>query len=249
MQIKKAFCLIGLIALTSVSAWSQGTYSTNFPLTENPLNESGKWISGTTGLDWTNCRTTAGFCFGTQPGNATGNQRYADSIAVLTGTWSQAQSAQATLLVPNADPGGSDNVFEEVEIHLLVTVTPHNIVGYEANLSVTPNNGYVQIGRWDGPLDVSKDVLGNAANVPAGKTGDVFKATFTPPNHLQVYINGVQVTEWFDPSPLTTGSPGIGFFLQGATGVNANYGFSSFSATDGTTPVPTPLAPQNLRVM
>jgi hypothetical protein len=239
MQIKKVFCLIGLIALTSVSVWSQATYSTNFPLTENPINESGKWISGTTGLDWTNCRTTPGFAFGTMPGNAGGNARYADSIAVLTGAWGQSQTAQATLYVPN--PVTSFGIFEEVELHVLTTIAPHSIVGYEANLSVNTADGYVQIGRWGGPLNQG-NVLGNSRACAPGKTGDVFKLVFTPPDYLAVYVNNNLVVDWHDPSPLTTGNPGLGFFLQGvkrfferglaAADVNANYGFSSFSATD-----------------
>ena len=43
---------LALVALTPLFAWSQGTYTTNFPLTENPILENGNWINGgTTGLD------------------------------------------------------------------------------------------------------------------------------------------------------------------------------------------------------
>jgi len=30
----------------------------------------------------------------------------------------------------------------------------------------------------------------------------------------------------------TSGNPGIGFFLRGTTGVNGDYGFTSFTAMD-----------------
>ena len=36
----------------------------------------------------------------------------------------------------------------------------------------------------------------------------------------------------------TSGSPGIGVFLQGATGLDADYGFSNFTATDQEVPLP-----------
>src|SRR3977135_3659907 len=60
------------------------TYFTNFPATENPMSESSNWINGgTTGLSWTNVRTTTNKGFGTQPGNS--SNPFDDSIAVLTG--------------------------------------------------------------------------------------------------------------------------------------------------------------------
>ena len=42
----------------------------------------------------------------------------------------------------------------------------------------------------------------------------------------------------------STGSPGMGFYLQNATGKNGDYGFTSFTASDGGLPPPT-----NLRVV
>ena len=37
---------LGLLAFLPVMAWSQGTYTTNFPSTENPISEGGRWING-----------------------------------------------------------------------------------------------------------------------------------------------------------------------------------------------------------
>ena len=35
------------------------TYTTNFPLTENPISEAGNWINGgSVGFDWSNVSTT-----------------------------------------------------------------------------------------------------------------------------------------------------------------------------------------------
>ena len=49
-------------ALT-VTATTGNFYTTNFPLTENPISESGKWINGGV-AGWLNVRTTPGHVFG-----------------------------------------------------------------------------------------------------------------------------------------------------------------------------------------
>jgi hypothetical protein len=221
---------VGLLALVPTLAWSQGTYTTNFPLTENPISESGHWINGgTTGLDWTNVRTTPGMAFGTMPGNATGNSVYADSTAVLSGTWGPTQTVQATVSVISTP---SSSVSAEVELRLRTTITAHSITGYEVNCSVRTGNGYLQIVRWNGPL-------GNFTYLPGGPAvqcvnGDVLKATISG-SAITVYLNGVQMAQATD-STYTSGSPGIGFYLQGGTSaLNSNFGFSSFTATDGST--------------
>jgi hypothetical protein len=224
---------LGLAGLMPVFAWSQGTYTSNFPLTENPISESGKWINGgVTGLDWTNIRTTSGFAFGTQSGTATGVATYADATAVLAGTWGPNQTVQATVAVTNAS--GSSSVFEEVELRLRTTITANTITGYEINCSVStnPGNFYCQIVRWNGPLGSFKQLNGTGLHCV---NGDVLKATISG-STITAYLNGVQVLQATD-NTYTSGSPGIGFFLQGASGLNANYGFSNFTATDGSTQV------------
>src|SRR5262249_45748237 len=65
-------------ASTTASATTQasggginGSYSTTFPLTENPISEGGSWTNGgATGLGWANVQTTPGLSFGTGPVNA-----------------------------------------------------------------------------------------------------------------------------------------------------------------------------------
>ena len=49
-------------------------------------------------------------------------------------------------------------------------------------------------------------------------------------NVITSYINGVAVLQVTD-NTYTNGTPGIGFYLQNGTGVNADYGFSTFTAT------------------
>jgi hypothetical protein len=212
---------------TPNSTPATGTYSTSFPLMENPISENGNWINGgVQGLSWTNVRTTGGSAVGTMPGNASGNAQYADSTAVLTGNWGPNQTVQGTIAVTSAS--GASGVFEEVELRVRTTITAYSIKGYEINCSVStnPNNYYLQIVRWNGPINNWTQLAGTELH---GVNGSVLKATISG-NTITAYLNGAQVLQVND-NTYTSGSPGIGFFLQGATGLNANYGFSSFSAS------------------
>jgi hypothetical protein len=204
-------------------------YHTNFPLTENPISEGGRWINGqSAGIDWTNVQTTPRLAFGTMPGDAEYPYQYADSTAVLTGRWGGNQTVQATLSVPN--PSGTAGVFEEVELRVRTTIAAHSITGYEINCSVNTNDPYLQVVKWNGPL---ADFTYLDARSTGCANGDVLKATVTGAGSstIAVYKNGKQILTVVDSNgPFTSGSPGIGFFLQGATGLNAGYGFREFRA-------------------
>jgi hypothetical protein len=50
-------------------------------------------------------------------------------------------------------------------------------------------------------------------------------------NVISVYVNGVQTLQVTD-DPYKDGSPGMGFYLQGATRGHDDYGFTSFEASD-----------------
>lgn len=215
--------------LIPVCAWSQRTYTTNFSLAEKPISESGNWINGgVTGLDWANVETTLGRAFGTQTGTSKGAAVYDDSTAVLAGNWAPNQTVQATISVTSASV--SSSVYEEVELRLRTTVSAHSTTGYEVNCSVSGSfkNHYLQIVRWNGPLGSFTEL---GATTQHGVNGDVLKATISG-STITAYLNGVQVLQATD-STYSSGSPGVGFFLQGASGLNANYGFSNFTATDG----------------
>ena len=198
------------------------SYSTNFSLTENPISEGGNWINGgSTGLDWSNVRTTSGLAFGTESGSG----GYDDSTAVLSGSWKPDQMAQATVHTVNQN----SSIFEEVELRLRTTITAHSLTGYEVNFRCTSDGSqYVQIVRWNGPFGSFSYV--NANSGPGLHNGDVVKATIIG-STITVYINGSQVVQGTDGN-FTSGSPGIGFFLEGASGVNADFGFTNFTASE-----------------
>jgi len=229
------------LAFLSSAEVIAGTYTTNFPSAENPISENASWIGGkTSGLDWSDFRSTPGLAFGKQPGNS--SPPYDDSIALLTGTWGPTQTVQATVKTVNQN----ESLFEEVELFLRGTVSAHSITGYECLFSArSSSNAYVQIVRWNGPLANFTYVAQTSGSSMALHNGDTIKCTING-STIIAYINGVQKLQGTD-STYSSGNPGIGAYLQNATGVNGDYGFTSFTASDGVDTVP-PGAPQNLRV-
>ena len=238
MTLPRASLGIFLLALAFlvVAGAEARTYTTNFPLTENPISEGGNWINGgTVGLDWTNVSTTPGLAIGRDPGTT----NYDDSTALLTGSWGPNQTVSATVYTVNQN----DQIFEEIEIRLRSTLSAHRCTGYEVNFSArSSSNAYVQIVRWNGALGDFTELDGRQGSAYGIRTGDVVKATIVG-NVITAYINNVQVLQVTD-NTFSTGSPGMGFYLQNATGKNGDYGFTSFTASDGGLPPPT-----NLRVV
>jgi chitodextrinase len=204
------------------------SYTTTFPLTENPISEGGWWINGATvGLDWTNVYSAPGLAIGLQ----SGENGYDDATAVLSGTWGADQTAEATVFTANQD----DSIFEEVELRLRTTISAHQITGYEINFGLrTGESAYAQIVRWNGAWGDFTLLDANGGSQYALQTGDVVKATIVG-NVITAYINGVPVLQVTDDT-FTSGSPGIGFYLEGATGVNGDYGFTRFSAVSNAPP-------------
>jgi hypothetical protein len=203
-------------------------YTTRFPLTENPISEGGQWVNGRQeGLDWADVCTRAGFAFGTESGTAQGAARYDDSTALLTGVWRPDQMAQATVRIVNQD----EELYEEVELRLRSALSAHKATGYEILFRcLKTDNAYAEIVRWNGPLG-DFTYLTRARGVQYGVAdGDVVKATIIG-NVITAYINGVQMLQATDDT-YASGSPGIGFFLEGASGMNADYGFTEFMASD-----------------
>jgi hypothetical protein len=198
-------------------------YTTTFPLTENPISEHKVWINGgVTGLNWTNVRTTPGLAFGTETGSA----GFDDSIAILTGTWGPDQTVMATVHSVNQQTG---NIFEEVELLLRFEITAHLARGYEVNFRCTHDGTqYTQVVRWEGPLGSFSYITSLAG--PGISNGDTVKATIVG-SLITVYINNVAIfsvndTKWKD------GNPGMAFFLRGPAGLNSDYGFTSYTASD-----------------
>lgn len=212
------------------------SYTTNFPLTENPILEGGRWINGgSVGLDWTNVSTTPGIAIGHQVG-----ADFTDATALLSGAWNADQQAVATIYAPVALNEACAN---EVELRLRSSVSAHNNRGYEVGFKVSQSSSaYLIIVRWNGALGDFTMLRYSSGSQYGVKHGDVISATLVG-NVITAYKNGVQMGQVTD-NTFANGSPGMGFDLDnapaGCAGTNGNYGFSSFTATDvGTVPAPT----------
>jgi len=210
------------------------TYTTSFTSTEDPFSENGRWIGGkTVGLAWSDFQSVPGLAFGKQPGTSPGV--YDDAIALLTGTWGPNQTVQATVKTVNQN----DSFVEELEIRLRSTVTANSSTGYECNFSARRSaNAYVQIVRWNGAFGDFTPLDGRGGSSMALRNGDTITCTING-STITAYINGVQKLQVFD-STFSSGNPGIGAFLQNATGLNGDYGFTSFTASDGLAAPPSP---------
>ncbi|HKV75109.1 MAG TPA: hypothetical protein VJN95_11360 [Gemmatimonadales bacterium] len=214
---------------SSVSIAAGRTYSTTFPLTENPISEGGNWVGGfTQGGQWSDVQTT--------PGHAIGRQQidwarsYSDGTALVTGAWAADQQATATVYSTGPAP---DNYYQEVELRLRSAITTNSNTGYEISFKVSSNaSAYLIIVKWNGPWGDFTYLPGGGSGATWGvQNGDVVSAKIVG-NLITVYKNGVVVTTSTD-NTYTTGAPGIGFNLEAAgAGTNSNYGFSSFTATE-----------------
>jgi hypothetical protein len=232
---QKLVVVLLLILLTGgcggpITPHTQGpprTYSTNFPLTENPISEGEQWVNGgTVGLDWTDISTTSSLAIGHQA-----SIPYSDATALLqTGSWGPTQSAKGTVFSLPAT--NNDICGQEVEMRLRSHISAHSNTGYEITFSTGGNYGYVLIVRWNGPLGdftCLQCVTGSQYHV---STGDVISATISGTT-INAYKNGELMMTATD-STFSSGAPGIGINFTpdlGCDGQNSDYGFTDFTAS------------------
>jgi hypothetical protein len=240
------WCILPVACTPTRSTWSpwpkQGhrTYATDFPLTENPISEGGNWTNGKTdGIDWSDIRTTAGFAFGTQVPPS--GPPFNDSVALLMGVWLPDQMATGIVHTTNQQGG---NTYEEVELWLRAAISQHRATGYEINFRcLAGQDSYVQVTSWDGALNEFTRL--SAITGPGIHEGDIVAASIVG-NTITVWINGIQVLQDRDPkNRYSSGHPGIGFYHQGSTGSNSDFGFTSFMASDE---FQAPLSPASVAV-
>jgi hypothetical protein len=174
-------------------------------------------------VDWANVRTTPGLAFGTESGMV----KYDDSTALLAGEWGPNQTVQATVRSVNQKEDGN----EEVELRLRSSLSAHKATGYEIDFRCSKTDkAYSEIVRWNGPLGDFTYLKRGQGSRFGLQNRDVLKATMIG-NVITVYVNGVQTLQVTDDT-YKDGSPGMGFYLQGATRGHDDYGFTSFEASD-----------------
>ena len=202
--------------MTSAAAPHTTTYTTNFPLKEDPISEAGRWIGGkTVGIDWGDVVTTRGFAFG-----RAGPKEYADSVALLAGNWGPNQTVEAVV-----DKGHVFR-FPEVSLRLRSSLAAHRCTGYEISNSLHGDEtAYLIIVRWNGPLADFTYLLNVTGKQYGVATGDVVEATIVG-DMITAWKNGVQMGQAKDAT-FRTGQPGFGF----NEGKNGDYGFTRVTVT------------------
>src|SRR5690348_1500761 len=200
-------------------------YFTAFPLTENPLSEGGVWVEGLSdGVDWNNWVSSGGHAHGSQTGNEVGAAQFADSIAVLRGTFPSDIVLESTVY----SASGSGDFSAEVEHLHNFKITPHSARGLEFNISVNGFHGqYSTWVRWNGPLG---DFTTLQTTFPGAVLDGAVIRTTRVGNVFSAYVNGVLVNQVTD-STFTDGNPGIGSYLHNITGSgdSSTYGFKQFA--------------------
>jgi len=220
------------------------TFSTRFEHDESPLSEDGMWLNGRKdGIDWADVITRDGLAHGDVTRMDVAERRveqgnlepaaaddsapigdYDDPTAVLSGEWGRDQHARATVFsrYPTTE------YFQEVEIRLRSTMTPHNCTGYEVFFRcLKTDEGYAEIVRWNGPagdFTSLKKLFGPQYGV---EHGDVIEGRVDG-GLLRGFVNGVELISATDDT-FVDGSPGIGFNF-GVGDTNVDHGLTSFEA-------------------
>jgi hypothetical protein len=199
---------------------SGARYSTNFPTTESPIGEDGRWVNGrAVGLDWHDVQSVLHKAYASAFSGVA--SRYDDSIAVLTTSFAPNQFAQGTVF---RAVGYSPSASHEVELLLRFQVTAHSARGYEV---LWGHDGGLAIVRWNGPLG-NYSALREGPNIGQAVEGDVLRVEIVG-GVISVFKNGSLVATGPPDTTWTDGQPGIGFWPKpGAT--LQNYGWKSYTA-------------------
>ncbi len=199
-------------------AW-RSKYTTAFPLTQNPISETGTWRSGID-PNQTAVQTSAGIAFGTQ----TGSNGFDDSSAFLSG-FSPNQKVTAVIHKTGSSPN-----FAEVEILLRWSIGPQytpgafgptQSYGYEINMN--SEGAYIQIGQFKGPNLFDSNTSGSPITGLGVNNGDIYTVQIiglTITAFLTRSGTVTQIAQATDTTgnPFLYGNPGIGFFRQDSGG-------------------------------
>ncbi len=194
------------------------SYTTRFQVDEDPISEDGTWINGgKDGIDWCNVITKNGVAYG-----AVSQGAYTDPTALLAGTWGKNQTVKARVFSRNQ----TKKYYQEVEIRLRSTLTPHRCTGYEVFWRcLKTQKAYVEIVRWNGKLGEWTSLKKHTGAQYGVKDGDLVEATISG-NVIKGYVNGVEVISAMD-NTYKEGNQGIGFNF-GVEHSNGDFGYTSY---------------------
>ncbi len=147
---------------------------------------------------------------------------YTDPTALLTGTWGKNQTVKAKVFSRNQ----TEKYYQEVEIRLRSTLTPHRCTGYEVFWRcLKTQNAYAEIVRWNGKVGDWTSLQKHTGSQYGVKDGDWSRRRLSATS-IKGYINGVEVISATD-NTYKAGNPGMGF-NYGVGKSNGDFGFSSY---------------------
>lgn len=178
------------------SGFSEGSYSTSFPATENPLNQGGRWRVGTVTGYYGTPRTTPGKCFANTtvtPGELD------DNLAQLL---SPNISANCRVTVTVSKSTGSKTDSFEFGIYGRMSIGAQFVRGYEVLIGFNPSE--FQVVKWLGvatTFPANFTVLSTSGIPAAVNDGDVF--------HVDFIGNVIIATACFSTPPPTAAHRGL----------------------------------------
>ena len=202
-------------------------YFTDFPLTENPISESGRWVSPPS--YWHSQETGSGRCYPATPATAAAD----DCVAIYAGPGVNPLGNYIEGYLYWAGNGSyQSSSTHEAQLGVGCVAGATTLRLYEMNFS---HNGLFQGGRWDGdPNTFGGSAFVNQNGGPGGWGHNTFfriefEVISTVPN-IRVYQDGqlrgyIQDTDASGNGPVTVGGPPaiIGFFRPTGDVVPANY--------------------------
>ena len=207
-------------AVVTVTPLQNGSYSTNFDATENPISEGGKWHRAVNAF--TNVKTSGGIAYGSNVNPVvSGSFVYDDSYAVLSGF-----GADQTITVTvhrSASLNQADN--HEIELLLRWSDNTSGASGYECLFNQA---GGMELVQHNGPTN-SISTLRSSSSGSTIDDGFVLKAVVSG-NNIKMYINDVVQIDYTGALAYATGQPGLAFFMRKAGGA-ANVNWDYFAAT------------------
>jgi len=226
---------LGFIGGFSNVAQPPRSYSTSFPLTENPMSEGGIWTNGSTfsqGAATKGNVQTAGKAYGNMV--SFDGTNYDDSLACLSGF---GPNHEVTCTLVNL--GGFAGYSLEAEILLRSTITSSVVHQYEVDC-VWGGQGIALV-RWD--MDSTSpnsftQLRGLVTNETPFANGDQVYASIVGTLITVKYKSGAGAFSTVftydtasDPVKYSTGNPGIGFWNEtGDASLRPNFAWGSFAA-------------------
>jgi hypothetical protein len=216
----------------TATAPSQSSYTTTFPLTENPISEGAGWTNGTVASNlWNNVKTVNSIACAANFANTLGS-RYDDPIACLKTSvhaFTPNQYVEATVHRAVGYSPNQSVTKHEIELLLRWLISGTTARGYE--FLIGHDGGCCWV-RWNGARGSYQQL--SAVAYPGVADGDVFRVEITGTT-MNAYKNGAAIAnQLYSDSTWADGQPGMGFWPvnDGVAPVLENYGWKDWQAGD-----------------